>query len=228
MMSQRDSNQTYAKRVIHGIDRQLDDLQRRELTRWAERMLEIRDSPAPDLTKAREALTVTYRAEVLLPLLRRVGANLSRFVWRDRSFQMRVGMIAAGLAALTLGGEGAGIAMLGTAIGVPLWVVFGAGGLFVGQLLSELRRPISGPAGLDSEVLPHPDTDLILEAEWAVADEPRSLPPSAPALPPATSEGRDGASDPLSHFFRRAYRAARARQHTGDDGSVEDPPPPSE
>ena len=36
------------------------------------------------------------------------------------------------------GGQGAGIAALGAAIGVPLWVVFGAGAAFAGVLYEEI------------------------------------------------------------------------------------------
>ena len=41
-------------------------------------------------------------------------------------------------------GQGAGIAALGTAIGVPLWVVFGAGAAFLGEIYERFtgrRRP---------------------------------------------------------------------------------------
>jgi hypothetical protein len=41
---------------------------------------------------------------------------------------------------LTLSGQGAGIAALGGAIGLPLWVVFGAGGAFLGVLIEEIRK----------------------------------------------------------------------------------------
>lgn len=39
-------------------------------------------------------------------------------------------------------GQGAGIAALGGAIGVPLWVVFGAGGAFVGVFIDEAKRRV--------------------------------------------------------------------------------------
>jgi hypothetical protein len=38
------------------------------------------------------------------------------------------------------GGQGAGVAALGTAVGVPLWVVFGAGATFLGVLYEEITR----------------------------------------------------------------------------------------
>ena len=38
------------------------------------------------------------------------------------------------------GSQSAGIAALGTAIGVPLWVVLGAGAAFANSLIEELKR----------------------------------------------------------------------------------------
>jgi hypothetical protein len=47
-----------------------------------------------------------------------------------------MGAAATGVA--LFGGQGAGVAALGTAVGVPLWVIFGAGGAFMGVLYEEL------------------------------------------------------------------------------------------
>jgi len=49
--------------------------------------------------------------------------------------------------ALAGGGAGAGIAALGTAAGVPLWIVFGAGGAFAGMLADEIQKLIVSNAG---------------------------------------------------------------------------------
>jgi hypothetical protein len=49
-----------------------------------------------------------------------------------------MGGMALGLAAF--GSQGAGVAALGTAVGVPLWVISGAGASMAGVLLDELKR----------------------------------------------------------------------------------------
>jgi hypothetical protein len=46
--------------------------------------------------------------------------------------------MAIGLAAF--GSQGAGVAALSTAVGVPLWVISGAGASMAGVLLDELNR----------------------------------------------------------------------------------------
>ena len=48
-------------------------------------------------------------------------------------------MGALAITILTIGGEGAGIAALGTAIGVPLYLVVGAGGVLLGTIIDELE-----------------------------------------------------------------------------------------
>ena len=52
-------------------------------------------------------------------------------------------------------GQGAVIVALGGAIGVPLWVVFGAGGAFAGLLIEEIERTFAD----------QPDAGIPLERE---------------------------------------------------------------
>lgn len=59
-------------------------------------------------------------------------------MWDERGTKGRLSLIGVGIGATVFGGHGAGIAALGTAIGVPLWVVLGAGGAFTGMLVEEL------------------------------------------------------------------------------------------
>ena len=51
---------------------------------------------------------------------------------------LKLGLGGAAVGLAVFGGQGAGIAALGTAIGVPLWVVFGAGAAFLGVLYEEI------------------------------------------------------------------------------------------
>ncbi len=71
--------------------------------------------------------------------------SLKGAAWEDRGLVARAGIVSAVVAAVLFGSQGAGIAALGTAIGVPLWVVFGAGGAFVAALYKELAEEIHVP-----------------------------------------------------------------------------------
>ena len=185
------------------------DADRPVLLHWARRMGAIRAADTPPLGKVRDALEATYRAEVALALLSGAGRSIRDIALGDRSWGARLGLGAAAVGALAVGAQGAGIAALGGAVGVPLWMVLGAGGRFAGMLVDELERargaiPRTRPA--DASV----DGDVV-DAEWefAPADEQ-----PAGILPPP-----DGAADaPLWSVFRRAWRDARRRQRETGGG----------
>lgn len=211
-MSQHDVDSTYGKTVIHSIDRRMDTKQRLALLRWASRLLEIRASRAPALKKARLALDTTYRADIL-PVVRVLADALKDVVWDDRSWSARLGLGAVAITATTLGGQGAGIAALGTAVGVPLWMVLGAGGSFAGMLVDELQRSLGRTTSGVAEAEP----GLAVEAEWSFTEE---LEPGERERPSAGQPSSDDSgSEPLRLVFRRAYREARARQRAHENAS---------
>jgi hypothetical protein len=106
---------------------------------WAQTMLDIRASNAPALQKAKKAIVASTEKKVLVPVMQVAWKELRRIGWEERSLPARMAMGAAAVA-LTLSGQGAGIAALGGAIGVPLFVVFGAGGALAGVVIDEITR----------------------------------------------------------------------------------------
>src|SRR5690606_15189222 len=62
------------------------------------------------------------------------GKAVKELGWDNRGLSGRLGIATAIATVVVFGGQGAGIAALGTAIGVPLWVVFGAGAAFLGEV----------------------------------------------------------------------------------------------
>lgn len=110
------------------------------LAKWANDLLRLRDSNLGPLDKAHQAIGVTLDAEVIWPAIKVLGSEIKRIGWDERSLPAKIGLSGVALAASVFSGKGAGIAALGGAIGVPLWVVFGAGGAFVGVLIEEISR----------------------------------------------------------------------------------------
>lgn len=72
--------------------------------------------------------------------LTKILADKTKSTWKNASWAKRLGVIGAGGALLTVGGSGAGIAALGGAIGLPLFLVTAAGGALVGTILDELDK----------------------------------------------------------------------------------------
>lgn len=105
---------------------------------WIQALMTIKQSDCPSLQKAKQAISVTLESEVVWPTVRIISREVKRLAWDDRSVKARFGLGGAAIAALAFGGQSAGIAALGTAIGVPLWVIFGAGATFLGVLYEEV------------------------------------------------------------------------------------------
>lgn len=69
-----------------------------------------------------------------------LAQETKRLGWDERGTKSRFGIAGAGIGLAVFGGQGAGIAALGGAIGVPLWVVLGAGAYFAPVLIDELAK----------------------------------------------------------------------------------------
>lgn len=116
--------------------------QQRALLEWSKELLAIRHSDNSVGPKAKAAVAATAQRKVIWPIVQAMLHRLKRLGWDERSWKARLGIGTAAATVAIFGGQGAGIAALGTAIGVPLWIVFGAGGTFAGLLLDELEEAI--------------------------------------------------------------------------------------
>jgi hypothetical protein len=201
--------------LVRRLDESLTDDERVRFVGWARGLLALRESGAPVLERAREALRLTRVAGVVVPVLRSSGRGIVRVAWRDRTWAARFAFGGMAVAAAAYGGKSAGIAALGTAVGVPLWVVFGAGGAFAGVLADELEATLARggrPVPPRTGPLP-PDLE---EAEWEFVE---AAVREADALP---APGRE----PRGRVFVRAFREARARQRqqkVDGDGTEAEP-----
>ena len=119
---------------------QMSEEQKAAMLRWAQELLELRASEMQPMAKIKRAIEISKRSAVLLPLIRILWKEVKRLGWDERGLPARLGMSAAVLGIATLGFAGTGIAMFGGAIGVPLWVLFGGGGMAIGALIDEIRR----------------------------------------------------------------------------------------
>lgn len=120
------------------VAKQATYAERGTLLLWSTRLLEIRRANCPATRKAMEALCLTARYNVVWPVAKMIWREVKRHAWDERSIRSRMFLVGVGIGATVFEGQGAGIAALGTAIGVPLWVVLGAGGAFAGMLIEEL------------------------------------------------------------------------------------------
>ena len=169
-------------KVARAVVRELDPEQRKVLASYTASLVLLRGRDLPTQTKVLDSIDLTADPEVLGVLTKGSGRLLAKHAWKDRSWPARIGLSAAALASILTAGQGAGIALLGTAVGVPLWIVFGSGGAFAGELLDEIERAGTEDAGdpesLDvDEIVEELESDFSGEADAKRIDEELGIEP---------------------------------------------------
>ena len=115
-------------------------VEREALLLWMVRLIQIRESSLSSTHKAKQALQLTLRSKVVWPVAKILAHEVKRLGWDERGIKSRFGIAGVGVGLALFGTQGAGIAALGTAVGVPLWVVLGAGAYFAPVLIEELKN----------------------------------------------------------------------------------------
>ncbi|WP_311272644.1 MULTISPECIES: hypothetical protein [unclassified Rhizobium] len=136
-MSDDDTRQ---RQLAITISRSASDSEADALRLWVQELLRIRESDLSSYAKAKQAVGLTASSKVVLPVLKIVARQSKLHGWDNRSAAQRIGMGAAATGVALFGGANAGIAALGTAIGVPLWIVLGGGAMFAKYLFDELAQ----------------------------------------------------------------------------------------
>ena len=140
----QEQNNEKQRQLVVRIASMTNKKEQEALQRWIEQLLEIKASSLSKSQKTKQAIVVTSN-EVLFPTVRIIARETKRLAWDDRGLKGRA-FIGASVTGLALfGSQGAGIAALGTAIGVPLWAVFGAGATFLAALYEEITGKKPNP-----------------------------------------------------------------------------------
>lgn len=122
---------------------ELPEHDRQLIHTWLSALVVIRNSTVSRREKIAAAIEVT---RPVAGLLSKLGfERIKPKIWDERSWMTRIGLGAAVVTAASIGSEGAGIAALGGAIGVPLWILFGSGGALVGAVLDKIKVGSSDP-----------------------------------------------------------------------------------
>jgi hypothetical protein len=109
---------------------------------WLQELKALRDRDLSFREKAIAVARLTHDRRGVWPLVKITASTLRKHGWTDRSWKARLSVGAAVATLASVGSAGAGIAALGGAIGVPLWLVFGAGGILAGTLIDELLEAL--------------------------------------------------------------------------------------
>lgn len=128
------------KEFANSLVKSLNDAEKHSLKLWCQDLLIVRNSSVNKIQKIKSIVEATGKRKVIFPVLKSIYKSVKKYAWQDRGVKSRFGIIGIGVGATFFAGQSAGIAALGSAIGVPLWVVFGAGGTFAGFIVEEAER----------------------------------------------------------------------------------------
>ncbi|WP_312404073.1 hypothetical protein [Rhizobium sp.] len=132
------ADETKQRQLAITISRSASDSEADALRLWIRGLLRIRENNLSAYAKTKQAIALTASSRVILPVLKIIARQSKSHGWDKRSPAQRIGMGAAAAGVALFGGANAGVAALGTAIGVPLWIVLGGGAMFAKYLYDEL------------------------------------------------------------------------------------------
>lgn len=132
-------SETKESRLAKSIVDSASPEQREALLAWAVELKELSKSSLSNIEKVRQAVKSTTSREILAPIFQ---ANLKRtkeILWSERNFTQRFFIIGITIGTLGFSGKMAGLAAFGRAIAVPIWLVLGLGGMFLGAIIDLLQ-----------------------------------------------------------------------------------------
>ena len=130
--------------ITRTLIRESSDKELSAICLYIDDLLEIRASEMGRIGKVRSTYAVTANKDVIVSAMKFTFRELKRIGWDDRQNVSRAGILGAGIAVATVGGQAAGLAAFGGAIAVPLWIVFGAGAMFAETMRAEIFAEIRG------------------------------------------------------------------------------------
>jgi hypothetical protein len=129
--------------IVVSVAAQIADDQLVPVQSWLRSLLDIAKSDAGRIQKLRSFYRATLDSKILWPIIKMMAAKLKTVGWTNQSPRMKWIIAGAVSSAIFFPGASAGIAALGGAIGVPLWIVFGAGAGFAQALYNEIGHRLT-------------------------------------------------------------------------------------
>jgi hypothetical protein len=144
---QQSDETTHSKRRKLDMRALVDDLlsgltseERLALQIWLEELLVIRRYAGSNRQKMRLLLAALKKSQSIAPIAKTLFFKLKKHGWDGLGGVTKWAVGSAAVALFAFGGAGAGIAAFGGAIGIPLFIVFGAGGALAGTIIQEIDR----------------------------------------------------------------------------------------
>ena len=117
----------------------LNSYEKEDILIWAKKVKEIQSGKTLGTKSKIKSLKELDNKKALVSLGKIIKSKTKKS-WKNASWAKKLGVIGASGALITVSGSGAGIAALGGAIGLPLFLVTAAGGTLIGTLIDELTK----------------------------------------------------------------------------------------
>ncbi|MFB1485987.1 MULTISPECIES: hypothetical protein [unclassified Thiocapsa] len=134
-----DVQETAAQPAIVQAVLRLPPAEQQRLLGWSRGLGEIRYGTLRGLKKAAAILALTRDQKAAWPLLKMLSLAVKHILWDARSWTVRLGVGSVIATFVAAENGGAGIVTLGGGIGLPLWMLIGAGGVLIGQLADKIK-----------------------------------------------------------------------------------------
>lgn len=129
-----------AEKIIQDAIEKMSNEDRQLVLVWAQKVQDITSREDLSTGDKLRQLNDLDTAPAVRAFLSALLAALKQHLWDDRSWPARGALSGLTLGVVALGGQGAGIAALGGAIGVPLFLLTAAGGALLGTVISEITE----------------------------------------------------------------------------------------
>lgn len=128
-----------AKNIVDELIAETSRKEQEKLKDWLKDLLDIRNSDKTYRKKIKMIGANLKQSQALAPVAKVLLIKMKN-AWNDLGGPAKWAVGAAGTALVLFGGAGAGITAFGGAVGIPLFVVFGAGGALAGAIIQEFDR----------------------------------------------------------------------------------------
>lgn len=117
----------------------LSSIEKDVLLKWAQKVRSTQKNDSLSFKQKIKELKALNNGAAFKSCSRLVLVHSKRY-WKNASWAERMGITVGGGTLVFFGGAGSGIAALGGAIGVPLFLLTAAGGTLVGTIIDKLDK----------------------------------------------------------------------------------------
>ena len=128
--------------VVSLVTKELTAEEKSKVLQWAEKSLVVIENKGLSKVEKVKQLNKLETPKAVMIFFQALLRFLKNKAWTNQSWARRLGLIGATLGTAVFGTQAAGLATMGTGIGISLALVSTVGATFIGVLVDELSKEI--------------------------------------------------------------------------------------